>query len=352
MKDDCVARHVTLSALLDGRLTPAESAECAEHLESCERCRAAYERLSAARDLLRGLPPPEAPADLLPAILAGVERELADERATVEMLHSLPAPRPPRDLLPAIVSAAETELRRERVAQVFWGRWRVATVAIAAAAAVLLAVFVPRSFAPPPDGHQALPIVAPGPEVAVLPAEEPPAVVSAEATEPKPAAASVRRVARRTSSAVTEPAPAASTTVPPAPIAPVEPVLAMAPIAPSAEVLSAATPIGPAEPSGRAALALAPRNTVADTEVGSPAMAPASGLESDLAAGIVARMMVDKFVSEHLIESAPTLLAVVTDVPSSQLGPALAAEGDDAGFGLRFTESMRQALTASENQIR
>lgn len=352
MKDDCVARHVTLSALLDGRLTPAESAECAEHLESCERCRAVYERLSAARSLLRGLAPPEAPAELLPAILAGVERELADERIAVEILHSLPAPRPPRELLPAIMAAAAPELRRERVAQAFWGRWRIATVAVAAAAAVLLAVFVPRGLTPGPDGHQALPIVAPGPEVAVLPAEQPPAAVSAEATEPEPAAASVRRVARRTSSAVTEPAPAASTTVPPAPIAPVEPVLAMAPIAASAEALAAATPIAPGDPAARTAMGLAPRNTVADTEVGALAVAGPSELQSDLAAGIVARMMVDKFVTEHLIESAPTLLAVVTDTPSSQLGPALAAEGEDAGFGLCFTESMRRALSASENQFR
>lgn len=348
MKDECVARQSMFSARLDGRLSAAEAAECAEHLEGCERCRAVYQRLSATRELLRAVPRPEAPAELLPAILAGVERELAAERSAVEMLHALPPPRPPRELLPAIVAAAEAEFKRERSVQAFWARWRVATVAVAAAAAILLAVLVPRGSVPRLDDHQAVPTATLGPAVAVASVEDRSAPVTAEVAEPTPRAKSEPRVAGRSSWRPTEAVPPATPAAEPeAPIGAIEPVLAMAPIASSAEALAATTPIAPGESTPRAPLTPAPRNTPVDTEVEALAVAEAS----ELAAGIIAHMVVEKFVSEHLITSAPTLLAVVTDVPSSQLGSALAAESEDTGFGLCFTESMRRALSASENQF-
>lgn len=349
MKDECVARQSMFSAWLDGRLSAAEAAECAEHLEGCERCRAVYQRLSATRELLRAVPRPEAPAELLPAILAGIERELAAERSVVEMLHVLPQPRPPRELLPAIVVAAETEFKRERGVQAFWARRRVAAVAVAAAAAILLAVLVPHGSLPRLDDHQALPMAPPGPAVAVAPVEDGPAApMTVEVAEPTPRAESERRVAGRSSWRPTEAIPTAPPAAEPeAPIGASEPVLAMAPIASSAEALAAATPIAPGESTPRAPLAPAPRNTPVDTEVEALVVVEAS----ELAAGIIAHMAVEKFVSEHLIASAPTLLAVVTDVPSSQLGSALAAEDEDSGFGLCFTESMRRALSASENQF-
>lgn len=356
MKDQCIAKQATLSAHLDGRLTPAEAEECAEHLRSCARCRVLYERLAAARALLRSMPPPEAPEDLLPAILAGIERETSDEALAVELLRTLPSPSPPRELLPAIMTAAAAEMRSTRTTEVFWGRWRVAAVAVAAAAALLLAVLLPRGMNTHPELAQSSRTMSSPSDLAAV-ADEAPVAVDAAPVEVAAVAAvtpvAVRRgVSRSSSQPVRSEAVSESEEMPPAPVAPVEPVLAVAPIAASAEALSAAVPIGPGEPAAPGALALAPRNTVADTDVQALAVPEPSGLETEIAAGIVAGMMVDKFVTEHLIESAPTLLAVVTDTPSSQLGSVAVAEGEDAGFTLCFTESMRRALSATENQFR
>jgi len=71
-----------------------------------------------------------------------------------------------------------------------------------------------------------------------------------------------------------------------------------------------------------------------------------------MATGVVAGMVLDQYVAEHMVESSATMLSVVTDMPTSELGPAIAEEEDETGsFGFSFTDAMRRALTESENDL-
>jgi len=156
--------------------------------------------------------------------------------------------------------------------------------------------------------------------------------------------------------AATPSGPAAAAEVSPSSEAPatasLEPVVAVAPAGVPTGAVADVAPIAPPA-AAPAHVALTPRTTAADVEMAAlPAAAP-SALEAEFAAGVVARMMVDKFVSEHLIESSPTLLSVVTDTPAAELGPVLAENGGAAGrFSLCFTQSMRRALLAAGNGLR
>jgi len=368
MKPDCSSIEGMFSASLDGELTPDEERVCAAHLEECDACRAQHAALASAREVLRGVPPPQPPPELLPAIRAAADAEMLGEDAAVALLHAMPAPEPPPDLLPAIRIAAAAQMRRDRVTQAFWGRWRPAVAVAAAAAVVLAAIFVPR-------GHE--PMTAVGPHIATVAPETPATpdeplttpeevVTEAAPATPNSVALAMASPRRSVSSHVAdvrldragrpeEPAPVEEeAAAEPEPAAPVgEPALAVAP--PEAHTAPSAAPIAPGQITNGTMLALAPRTTPAHAPAEAPPAPVAEGpsaLQTELAAGVVARMVVDSFVAEHLIQSAPTLMAVVTDTPTAEVGPVLADESEDsANFGLNFTESMRRALSQTHNQL-
>ncbi|MFI5274527.1 MAG: anti-sigma factor family protein, partial [Ktedonobacterales bacterium] len=59
--DDAPEQRERLSTYLDGELAPAERAELAAHLATCDACQAELASLRAVRALLRGLPEPVSP---------------------------------------------------------------------------------------------------------------------------------------------------------------------------------------------------------------------------------------------------------------------------------------------------
>ena len=337
MNEKCAEFERQVSSALDGEATLEGAELCHQHLNNCERCRGLREQLMTAREVLRSAPRPQPPARLLEDIKADAEQELR---------------------------------RHERVATL-WARWRTPAMAVGAAAAVLLAVMTPwRAEETQYDMAEApavveLPVdapVTPAPEadtaiaeaeVPVTAAEEHPA----EIAEVQVAAAPATRAIR--SPQEVPPAPAAAvpsveataleTVVPPeepAPVA-VEPQVAFAPPG----FTQAAAPTGQpvltrprTEPSR-----VAPRITMAAEPP--PAPVGPSRLERELADGIVARIVIDKFIADQMLETPATLLAVITDTPTSELGPVLTEEVENGGFGLSFTDAMRRALTEKENQL-
>ncbi|MFW6156328.1 MAG: anti-sigma factor family protein [Armatimonadota bacterium] len=344
MSQHSAAYEEKLSDLLDGRLPADEARAMRRHLEACEQCRTEYEAMAAARELLHGTSEPAVPGGLLASIREQVEAEM---------------PQP--------------------TAAGVWDRWRVPLAAVAAAAAVLLAVFTPGQLMNRDASRETLPPTDP-PVVAVQPAPEQPTVTAEEAgadevevadlpaeesevpagsetvVAARPAApAAPSRTVRRASGPSPPPAAEAE---PPAeeveePQAPVEvevgpPALAAAPVDDTSETVVAEPVLG--EEERPTVIALGPRMTFASEH--SPEPAGPSELETEMATGVVAGMLLDQYVTEHMLESSSTLLSVVTDTPTSELGPVLATEEDEnGGFGLCFTEAMRRALTESENQL-
>lgn len=369
---DCENNEGLLSAYLDGGLTPEEEEMCAEHLAGCAECREHLEELRRVRGLLRAMPPVEPPSGLLDAIVTMAEAEMQGEGRVLEILHAMPAPQPPPDLLPAIRTAAAEYLAKQQAQRLLWTRWRTRIAVAAAAAALLIAVLAPHRTETPQVAPQD--VVAASSE-AVSEVEPQPAAPLASTTASEPmaiaeqtpgaafAVASRTSVARKRPRVRVESAVAvvdtsgkeAVTAVPeevmPAATEPAlaEPTLAFAP-ARIASSPAAPAPIEPSEaPSGEMIASLPRTITIADTENNAPATDAPTALEAELAAGVVARVVIDQFVSEHLIESAPTLLSVVIGTPTTELGPILVDEPDDS-FGLCFTESMRRALSDAQNQ--
>jgi hypothetical protein len=129
---------------------------------------------------------------------------------------------------------------------------------------------------------------------------------------------------------------------------PPEPLLASAPVQ-EAEAVTSREPVL-SEVERATVVAVGPRTTMeAETEL-SPARP--SELEAEMATGVVAGMVLDQFVAEHMVESSSTLLSVVTDTPTSELGPVITEDENEPGsFGFSFTDAMRRALTESENQL-
>jgi hypothetical protein len=127
-----------------------------------------------------------------------------------------------------------------------------------------------------------------------------------------------------------------------------EPALASAPV--SGEPASAVGEPLMAEADRATVIAMGPRTTVEDEPTLAPARSPE--LETEMATGVIAEMVLNQYVAEHMVESSSTMLSVVTDTPTSELGPVLAEDEDEPGsFGFSFTDAMRRALTESENQV-
>lgn len=335
MKQGCDAFETLISSSLDGQLTPEEADACRRHVDSCERCHDLGERMGGVREVLRATPSPEAPQGLLASIKADAEREMR---------------------------------RHDRVAA-FWSRWRVSTAIAAAAAAVLLIVVASQQMKGPEQQMPATaaieqPTVAvaePEPSVdaaiaeAEVEAEEAQAVVVPEPAiaaappvrEARPTIARAPEAASRADAVREEVAAEVPAAQPEEVAAPTEPKLAFAPPAAGREAEPATEPV---LTQPRAALiAEAPRTTL-DSEA---ALAPAgpSPLELELASSVVARMVVDKFIADHMVETPATLLSVVTDTPTSELGRVVTEEVENGGFGLSFTDAMRRALSDKENQL-
>ncbi|MFW6437851.1 MAG: hypothetical protein ACOCZ7_02450 [Armatimonadota bacterium] len=332
-----------LSAFLDGELTQEEARGVQERLEESEEYRALHEQMSSAREVLRSTACPEVPVGLLASIKADARAEM-----------------------------------REAAAVSIWQRWRAPVAGVAVAAAVLLAVFTPwqglqrveqpAGVSPVMESPAAVaenPIDAPA-EAQVAAVEEEPAEGAAEpesededamtagtSETPTRVARAARPVVRASTTAAAASAedasPADTHSEPPSDPKPAaEPVLALAPQ--SAEPSAASVAPVLTEPRGTTTVAQGPRTTVNDTV--SLAPSTPSSLESEMAAGVVAGMVLDQFVAEQMVESSATMLSVVTDMPTSELGPNIAEDEDDAGsFGFSFTDAMRRALTESENDL-
>ena len=78
---DCRKARNLLDEYQDGALDAAAAAALAAHLRECGECAACAGSLLAVREVLRGIRPDPAPPELLPRVLAAVEREDRDVRA-------------------------------------------------------------------------------------------------------------------------------------------------------------------------------------------------------------------------------------------------------------------------------
>ena len=78
---DCRKARNLLDEYQDGALDAAAAAALAAHLRECGECAACAGSLLAVREVLRGVRPDPAPPELLPRVLAAVEREDRDVRA-------------------------------------------------------------------------------------------------------------------------------------------------------------------------------------------------------------------------------------------------------------------------------
>ncbi len=327
MADKCGKTTDLLSAYLDGELTGAEAERCSEHLEQCADCRRVLAALSAARSLLREMPQPEPPG-----------------------------------WLPGAIKVAAAESRA--AALPVWRTW-VAPVAAAAALVIALSVGLlnaPDTSAPdaslaaaPAQTHVADPITSLIPEDSAVAAARDAILSATEAPTDEAAdeaaevlAALPRPVIRRRTVAVApvpEPVAPVAATDP----SPEQPVFAYGAALPDSGPVAAEIAHASAMPVDEVlVVALAPRLTpVADAigEIPAPAeTAEPSLLDRELASGVLASMLVEEFIEEHLIETTPTLLSVVTATPSAELGPRIVEGEDDPHFELCFTEAMRRAL--------
>jgi predicted anti-sigma-YlaC factor YlaD len=320
MSRECRTIEGLLSPYLDGELTGDQTRRCAQHLAECADCRRELERLELARSVLQAMSRPEAP----PHLAALIKSSLADSQ------------RP--------------------VASVFWPAWAT-PVAAAATLVVALSVGLLRGpDAPAPDSHLAS---APAPVGIIQPLmsdDVSPVAVAVAPDEPagEVAVASLVRAAERRAtprhagfaSRAAVVVEAAEVIAPSVAVATSEPGFAFGVATDedrSVEVALAGPTASPVDETLE--IALAPRLSPVAGDIGAPA-APVgpSDFERELASGVVASLLVDDFVAEHLIESAPTMLSVVTATPSAELGLRLAEGEDEARFELCFTEAMRRAL--------
>lgn len=330
-----------LSAFLDGRLGPDEAGAVEERLEASDEYRALHDQMASARRVLRSTPAPEVPEGLL----AAIQREAAAEM--------------------------------DRGAGVsLWERWRVPIGAVAAAAAVLIAIGAPwqalhrgevADVPPAPeraavvadaatdepaemtsDADEAEPVL-----VAEATVDESEAVGSVAATAPPVRRVARERVARPAAPPVQAPVEERVASTEEAEVAveaaaATEPRLAHAPR--PAEVHAATSGPVLSEPRRPSAVRLESRTTIEEKpkfDSGGP-----SSLEAEMVAGVVAGMVLDQFITEHMLESPAAMLALVTDTPASEFGPRLAGDDHENGsFGFSFTDAMRRALTESEDQV-
>ncbi len=187
-----------IQAFLDGELDDRQRQECEAHLAGCEYCARLMRRLGAVSDAVAAAGPAEPPADLRESIFeavaqAGPVPELSCESATAmssayldgelpksdrdaleahlfacpscyrafkrmemgaEALRAEPPAPVPADLHRRVVAAVERERRAVGVLPVF-PRWRTAVgiaAGLAAAAAVIAALVLPRAGQPEPSG--------------------------------------------------------------------------------------------------------------------------------------------------------------------------------------------------------
>ena len=87
---ECESLTETLLDLVDGALPEAEAREAQSHIEGCEGCRRAYERVRAGSDLAAMLEVVDPPAGLLDHVLDAA-RTRAQERAPAPEASVAPA---------------------------------------------------------------------------------------------------------------------------------------------------------------------------------------------------------------------------------------------------------------------
>jgi len=332
MKRECRAIRRALHAYLDGELPPDRAERVHTHTLACAECGEALRIAAATRDLLRSQPEPEAPPGLAAAIKARAHQELAQ---------------------PVRVAFD----------------WRRAVVPVAAAAGLILALAITLNLARRPSAVE----VAEAPAPVVETSHTAPDLAPAEITEPPAADAQVQMTPVAESSAPRRrPVHAARSeeSAPPAEDAtaeaegdtPTELALEPTEIAPArpAEVAFAfahealppvpvrtGTVVAPAPPETGEMVAWAPRlSRVTDTLRAEESVEAATPfLADELATGVVAGMLLNKFIEDHLIDTTSTLLAVTTGTPSEDLGTAVVTGGGDGDrFSLCFTQAMRRAL--------
>ncbi len=331
MKRECRAVRRALHAYLDGELPPDQAERVSAHMQACGDCRGALQAARATRDLLRSQPQPEPPPGLAAAIKARAYEELAHPvRAAFD--------------------------------------WRTALVPAAAAAGLMLALALTLNLVRQPGPTEVAETPAPvagalhqAPDVVPAQIARPPAAdAQPEMTLAATPSPTRHRTIRRARLEETTPtAENAAAEVEAASAAESTPGAADATAAQPAEVefafahdalppvpVRTGTVVVPAQPEVRAALACGPRISPVTASLSVRGYAKAAApAEDEFAKGVVAGMLLKKFIQEHLVESTSTLLAVTTGTPSEDLGPAVATHGDDADrFSLCFTQAMRRAL--------
>jgi anti-sigma factor (TIGR02949 family) len=332
MSRECKATRASVHAYLDGALTARQASRVAAHAAACAECREALAAAGRVRTLLREQPQPEAPPGLAAAINARVRQEL-----------------------------------REPVRAAF--AWRRVALPAAAAAAVVLTIVGVRTLTVSPRG----PVVAEAPGEAEAPpmvADRAPVETPASTVQDAPVmlaevAPEDSAAARTTSSRPTrrvgsgeggepaaEDAVAAAEESPadPGPAPAAETHLAFADGRSGGSVGASGSVVEMAMVDTAGMDALSPRISPGGEAPAVPPDAPGpetAGLEGELATGVVARMLVSRFIADELIDTPPTLTAVLVGAPSEDLGPMLVGTRDDR-FPLCFTDAMRKFLSEAQ----
>ena len=114
---DCRDATERMSEYQDGLLSAAAAGDVSGHLRECGECAAAARSLEAVRELLRSLPPPPAPPELLARVREAVARE---ETGAASVAVGLPSNLPGGSLRSRLRIPLEAAAAVLLVASIYW----------------------------------------------------------------------------------------------------------------------------------------------------------------------------------------------------------------------------------------
>jgi len=114
---DCRDATERMSEYQDGLLSAAAAEDVSSHLRECGECAAAARSLEAVRELLRSLPPPPAPPELLARVREAVARE---ETGAASLAAGLPSNLPGGSLRSRLRIPLEAAAAVLLVASIYW----------------------------------------------------------------------------------------------------------------------------------------------------------------------------------------------------------------------------------------